>query len=80
MIRVALALAAAFVMAAPTTAEDAKKRMTYQELLKGKNIDRAKLPKVDVAIEGRGTFTLELVPDLAPETCMQILRLVDEGF
>lgn len=37
-------------------------------------------PHVEMAIEGKGTVTLELVPELAPQTCDQILRLIDDGF
>lgn len=54
--------------------------MTYEQLLASKHIDRAKLPKVEVKIAGKGSFIIELVPDLAPKTCEQILKLTKEGF
>lgn len=52
----------------------------YTDLLKEKGIDRSKLPNVEIEVKGKGKIVVELVPQLAPNTCARILELVKQKF
>src|SRR5690349_16739357 len=41
---------------------------------------RAENPRIDVAIQGRGTFVIELYPAQAPKLVSHVLGLVDKRF
>lgn len=52
----------------------------YEQALEAKGIVRTNLPKVEMVVKNRGKIVIELVPDLAPKTCEQIMRFINDKF